>query len=90
MNDIPDKPDGEILINLVTMEMPFGKFEGILLCDLPVSYLEWFRRKGFPRGKLGILLSTIYEIKMNGLDSLLTPIKQSNFKVSKSDATNFL
>jgi uncharacterized protein (DUF3820 family) len=59
------------------MKMPFGKYEGILLCDLPVSYLEWFQRKGFPKGKLGLLLGTIYEIKINGLTDLLTPIKGS-------------
>jgi uncharacterized protein (DUF3820 family) len=58
------------------MKMPFGKYEGILLCDLPVSYLEWFQRKGFPKGKLGLLLGTIYEIKINGLTDLLTPIKR--------------
>jgi uncharacterized protein (DUF3820 family) len=58
------------------MKMPFGKYEGTLLCDLPVSYLEWFQRKGFPKGKLGLLLGTIYEIKINGLTDLLTPIRK--------------
>jgi len=57
------------------MKMPFGKYKGRILCDLPVSYLEWFNRKGFPEGKLGILLQTIYEIKMNGLEYLLVPLK---------------
>ncbi len=66
----------EILIQLVRMPMPFGKYKGRLLCDLPVSYLEWFNRKGFPKGKLGMLLQTMYEIKLNGLDSLLDPIKE--------------
>jgi uncharacterized protein (DUF3820 family) len=42
---------------------------------LPVSYLEWFQRKGFPKGKLGVLLATMYEIKINGLDYLLEPLK---------------
>ena len=56
--------------------MPFGKFKGMLLCDLPVSYLEWFNRKGFPEGKLGVLLQTMLEIKMNGLDDLLKPLKK--------------
>ena len=65
----------EILIQIVHMPMPFGKYKGRLICDLPVSYLEWFNRKGFPKGKLGMLLRTIYEIKLNGLDSLLEPIK---------------
>jgi uncharacterized protein (DUF3820 family) len=55
--------------------MPFGKYKNVLLCDLPVSYLEWFARKGFPEGKLGMQLATIYEIKLNGLMQLLEPIK---------------
>jgi uncharacterized protein (DUF3820 family) len=58
------------------MKMPFGKYKGTLLCDLPVSYLEWFKKKGFPKGKLGILLETIYEIKLNGLAFLLEPLKK--------------
>lgn len=66
----------EILITLVRMPMPFGKYKGRLLCDLPVSYLEWFKRKSFPKGKLGIYLETMYEIKINGLDNLLDPIKE--------------
>lgn len=68
-------PDREILLKLVEMKMPFGKYEGRLLCDLPVSYLEWFKRKGFPPGKLGVLLDTIYEIKLNGLEQLLIPLR---------------
>lgn len=72
MNIAPDK---EILLKLVSMKMPFGKYKGRLLCDLPVSYLEWFNNKGFPEGKMGVLLGTIYEIKINGLEYLLQPIK---------------
>ncbi|NOT92098.1 MAG: DUF3820 family protein [Ferruginibacter sp.] len=69
-------PNGELLLQLVKMEMPFGKYKGTVLCYLPVSYLEWFQRKGFPKGKLGVLLATIYEIKINGLEDLLTPLKR--------------
>lgn len=69
--------DGNILRELVIMKMPFGKYKGRTLCDLPISYLEWFAGKGFPKGKLGMLLSTIYEIKLNGLEQLLDPIKRS-------------
>ena len=69
-------PDSQILLQLVSMQMPFGKYKGRLLCNLPVSYLEWFQRKGFPEGKLGMLLQTIYEIKLNGLEYLLEPIKK--------------
>ena len=67
----------ELLLQLVELKMPFGKYEGTLLCNLPVFYLEWFNRKGFPQGKLGILLQTIYEIKLNGLESLLEPLKKN-------------
>ena len=69
-------PDSRLLLQLVEIKMPFGKFKGMLLCDLPVSYLEWFNRKGFPEGKLGMLLQTMLEIKMNGLDDLLKPLKK--------------
>ena len=69
-------PDSELLYQLVKMEMPFGKYKGTLLCNLPVSYLEWFQRKGFPKGKLGVLLETMYEIKINGLEYLLNPLKK--------------
>ena len=71
-----NQPDSSLLIQLVTVKMPFGKFKDRLLYDLPVSYLEWFQRKGFPKEKLGILLGTIYEIKINGLDGLLEPLKR--------------
>jgi uncharacterized protein (DUF3820 family) len=65
-----------LLLDLVNMQMPFGKYKGTVLCNLPVSYLEWFQRKGFPPGKLGVLLTTLLEIKMNGLEYLLVPLKK--------------
>lgn len=68
--------DPNLLLELVKMPMPFGKFKGTILCNLPVSYLEWFQRKGFPAGKLGVLLQTLYEIKLNGLEYLLEPLKK--------------
>jgi len=69
------EPNSALLLQLVQMKMPFGKYKDWILCDLPVSYLEWFCRKGFPKGKLGMLLQTMYEIKINGLDYLLEPLK---------------
>jgi len=75
MEQVPG-PNAELLLTLVKMKMPFGKYKDRLLCDLPVSYLEWFARKGFPAGKLGMLLQTLYEIKLNGLEYLLTPLKK--------------
>ena len=78
MQQIENQPDSKLLLQLVTMKMPFGRFKDTILCDLPVSYLEWFQRKGFPDGKLGVLLQTIYEIKLNGLEGLLKPLKVKN------------
>jgi uncharacterized protein (DUF3820 family) len=69
-------PSSEMLLQLVQMEMPFGKYQGRVICNLPVTYLEWFNRKGFPEGKLGMLLRTMYEIKLNGLEFLLEPLKK--------------
>ena len=80
MEPVETGPNPEILEQLVTMKMPFGRFKDRLLCNLPVSYLEWFYRKGFPPGKLGILLGTIYEIKLNGLEYLLEPLRKKHFK----------
>lgn len=78
-NDLSSQsPQGELLITLVRMKMPYGKYKGRTLCDLPVSYLEWFQRKGFPKDKLGMLLQTLLEIKMNGLEYLLIPLKKNN------------
>jgi uncharacterized protein len=72
------EPDPQLLLQLVSMKMPFGKYKGTVLCNLPVSYLEWFKQQGFPKGKLGMLLQTLYEIKINGLEYLLEPLKNKN------------
>jgi uncharacterized protein len=71
-----DHNETNILVTIISMKMPFGKYKGRILSDLPVEYLEWFARKGFPPGKMGMLLSTVYEIKLNGLEHLLTPLKK--------------
>ncbi|MCB2196290.1 MAG: DUF3820 family protein [Bacteroidetes bacterium] len=67
--------DSKILLELVKTKMPFGKYKGVLICNLPEPYLVWFYQKGFPPGKLGMLLATMYEIKLNGLEYLLKPLK---------------
>ena len=67
--------NNNILVELVNTSMPYGKYTGRLLCDLPEPYLVWFRQKGFPEGKLGQQLSAMYEIKVNGLEYLLKPLK---------------
>ena len=64
------------LISLVTKTMPFGKYEGRLLADLPGHYLGWFAREGFPRGEIGRLLALMYEIDHNNLRDLLIPLRK--------------
>jgi len=65
-----------IIKELVTFKMPFGKYKDRLICDLPEHYLIWFQNQGFPEGKLGVLLATMYEIKLNGLEYLLKPLRE--------------
>ena len=67
----------EILIDLVTKTMPFGKYKGKLICDIPEDYLVWMHRKGFPEGKVGMWLNTVYEIRINGLEYILTELKKT-------------
>jgi len=67
--------DKKILTDIVTQRMPFGKYKGYLICDIPEHYLVWYSRKGFPSGRLGILLATMYEMQLNGLEYLLKPLK---------------
>ncbi|TSD66751.1 DUF3820 family protein [Inquilinus sp. KBS0705] len=69
-------PDPQVLIDIVNTRMPFGKYKGTLICDMPVSYLEWMSRKGFAPGKLGMMLSTVFEIKTNGVDKILRMVKE--------------
>jgi hypothetical protein len=68
--------DPEFLIQMVRFKMPYGKYEGWYITSLPVHYLEWFQRKGFPDGRLGQYLATMYEVKINGLEGILQPIKK--------------
>ena len=72
--------DPKILIELTRFKMPFGKYKDRFICDLPSYYLEWFYGQGFPPGKLGMLLHTMYEIKINGLDYLLEPIRDGRVR----------
>lgn len=67
--------DPTLLLDLVKMQMPYGKYKGYLICNIPESYLLWYKDKGFPKGKLGDLLATMFEIRVNGLEYLLTPLK---------------
>ena len=56
--------DKKILLELISMKMPYGKYKNTVFCDLPEFYLAWYHQKGFPNGKIGTLLSTMYEIKL--------------------------
>lgn len=64
----------EYLMKLAFMRMPFGKYKGRLLVDIPEPYYTWFRQKGFPEGTLGMYLQSMYEIKVNGLEYLIRKI----------------
>jgi uncharacterized protein (DUF3820 family) len=70
----------EQLKDLVTMRMPFGKYKGWIMFDLPEPYLVWYHSKGFPAGKLGEMLGTLYEIKLNGLEYLLKPLRDQSYR----------
>jgi uncharacterized protein len=63
------------LQKLVSLEMPYGKYKGRLIADLPGNYLHWFARQGFPKGELGRLLALMAEIDHNGLSDLLVPLR---------------
>lgn len=67
--------DPEYLLKLARMRMPYGKYKGRLLVDLPERYVVWYSQKGFPKGSLGDMLKCIYEIKVNGLEYLFDPLK---------------
>jgi len=69
-------PDPESFMQLAAAEMPFGKYKGRLLIDLPEPYVVWFAGRGFPEGKLGEMLRAVYEIKVNGLEYLFDPYRK--------------
>ena len=68
-------PDPEVLLKVAKTRMPFGRFKGRLLIDLPEPYVLWFAKKGFPKGELGQMLNILYEVRVNGLQNLLKPLK---------------
>jgi hypothetical protein len=63
------------LLKLASYRMPFGKYKGQLLIDLPEPYVVWFSKQGFPNGELGVMLGILYEIKLNGLEYLFQPFR---------------
>ncbi|MCT4637167.1 MAG: DUF3820 family protein [Bacteroidales bacterium] len=66
------------LIKLANTKMPFGKYKDYYLCDIPEYYIVWYKNKGFPKGEIGELMALLYEIKLNGLEYLLKPLKKRN------------
>lgn len=68
-------PDRQFMLKLARTKMPYGKFAGKLLIDLPEPYLVWMRQQGFPEGELGTMLQCIYEVKLNGLEYLFAPLR---------------
>lgn len=68
--------DKKELIKLAKMKMPFGRYQGTLLIDLPEAYLIWFANRGFPEGELGQLMALTLEIRINGLEQLIEPLKR--------------
>jgi hypothetical protein len=68
--------DSTDLLLIAQTKMPFGKYQGRYLIDIPEEYLLWFAKKGFPEGRLGKLLGLTLEIKIEGLDALITPLKK--------------
>lgn len=68
--------DKEFLVKLAHTKMPFGKYEGWHLIDLPEYYVVWYSNKGFPKGELGLQLQLVYELKLNGLEELIRNIKK--------------
>ena len=68
-------PDRASLLRLARARMPFGRYAGTLLVDLPEPYLVWFRQEGFPDGELGEMLQCVYELKVNGLEYLFDPLR---------------
>lgn len=75
--------NSEYLQLLVTRSMPFGKYKGRLIADLPGNYLNWFAREGFPPGQLGALLALMHELDHNGLSSLLDPLRKASSSGSR-------
>ena len=68
--------DKQFLLDVAKAKMPFGKYKGKFLIDLPEHYIVWYYAKGFPKGKLGQMLGLVYELKLNGLEHLIKEIQK--------------
>ena len=83
LQPLSDPLTPERLTRLLVVTMPFGKYKGRLLADLPGHYLNWFARTGFPPGELGRLLALMQEIDHNGLKELLTPLRKRSTDIPR-------
>ena len=70
------QPDSKFFLQIANTKMPFGKYKGVFLVDLPEYYLIWYRKKGFPKGKLGQLMESAFEIRRNGLENLVKKFRE--------------
>jgi len=68
--------DQQFLIDLAKMKMPFGKYKGRFLIDLPEHYVVWYKTKGFPNGKLGKQMELVYELQLNGLEEMIRELRK--------------
>jgi len=68
--------DQQFLIDLAKMKMPFGKYKGRYLIDLPEHYIVWYKTKGFPNGKLGKQMALVYELQLNGLEEMIRELRK--------------
>jgi uncharacterized protein (DUF3820 family) len=66
----------QFLLKLANTKMPYGKYEGRYMIDLPEYYVVWYRNKGFPKGQIGEMLATVYELKVNGLEDLVRKLRK--------------
>lgn len=68
----------QFLIKLANTKMPYGKYKGRFMIDLPEHYIVWYKTKGFPKGQIGEMLATVYELKVNGLEELVRTIQRAS------------
>ena len=66
----------QFLLKIANTKMPYGKYEGKYMIDLPEYYVVWYRNKGFPKGQIGEMLATVYELKLNGLEELVRNLRK--------------
>jgi len=69
--------DPQFLLDVAKMKMPFGKYKGSFLIDLPEHYIVWYKNKGFPKGKLGNMMGLVYELQLNGLEDIIRKLQKS-------------